>query len=239
MKAKALMKKNSKTSILTTLIFLAGMWTTLAHTGAQHTVSNTTGVVGAVLEGLTHPFTGLDHWMAFVAVGAFACCAGRRENFSWKLALLPAFAFLSGMGIGIFEGSLGLLNGASAFVEYGISFTLVALGAALILAPNISQAKSANSCGDCRVVLYSAALFVVGLPHGWAHGLEFSGGSATAAAFGSGALTAAFTLCILGILAGLALAQVESRLRRPLRPKALRFAGGWLALQGIVLAWLV
>ena len=234
------MKKNSKTSILTTLIFLAGMWTTLAHTGAQHTVSNhSTGVVGAVLEGLTHPFTGLDHWMAFIAVGAFACCVGRRENFSWKLALLPAFAFLSGMGIGIFEGSLGWMNGASAFVEYGISLTLVALGAALILAPNISRAKSANSCGNCRVVLYSAALFVIGLPHGWAHGLEFSGGSATAAGFGSGALTAAFALCILGILSGLALAQVESRLRRPLRPTALRFAGGWLALQGIVLAWLV
>lgn len=234
------MKKNSKTSILTTLIFLAGMWTTLAHTGTQHVISyQTTGVVGAVLEGLTHPFTGLDHWLAFIAVGAFACCIGRRENFSWKLALLPASAFLSGMGIGIFEGSLGWLNGASAFVEYGISFTLVALGAALIFAPNISQANSVSSCGDCRVVLYSAALFVVGLPHGWAHGLEFSAGSGASAGFASGALSAALSLCVLGILAGLALARMESRLRRPLRPTALRFAGGWLALQGIVLAWLV
>ena len=89
------------------------------------------------------------------------------------------------------------------------------------------------------MILSSTAMFVVGLPHGWAHGLEFSGVSGSAMGFGSGALISALALCVLGTMAGLTLAKVESRLRRPLRPTALRFAGGWLALQGIVLAWLV
>lgn len=221
--------------MLALLILLSGVGTSLAHTGHHQT-----GLEGAFWQGLIHPLTGLDHWIAFIAVGVVAYSLARRqESTSVKMTVAPTLGLLLGMAIGIMEGELGWLGSGASLIEYGICATLIGLGSAIVW--STFRSMKSNDCvgSSCSIYLYTAAMFVVGLPHGWAHGIEFYGAAGTAKFYGLGAALMTTVVCAAGYFAALTLHLAELRLRRPLRPLALRFAGSCLALHGIALAWMV
>lgn len=86
----------------------------LAHTGSR--------AVSGLVDGFAHPFSGLDHTLAMVAVGLFAAVLGRRA-----LWAVPA-SFVSMMLVGGFMVILGIEIPA---VEAGIALSVVILGAVL------------------------------------------------------------------------------------------------------------
>ena len=105
--------------------------------------------------GLAHPFTGLDHLLAMVAVGLWASQLGGRA-----MLLLPAL-FPVVMVAGAIMGGHGVtLPG----VEAAIVTSVVVLGVAVALGWQVS-------------ILVSAALIgIFAVSHGYAHGAEFAGG---------------------------------------------------------------
>lgn len=117
--------------------------TASAHTG-DHAV---TGFVS----GLAHPFLGLDHLFAMIAVGLWAAQQGGRA-----LWAVPA-AFVASMGLG---GLLAWSGGALPHVESAIALSVLVLG--LLIATRRQWAAPVG-----MVVAAGFALF-----HGYAHGLE-------------------------------------------------------------------
>ncbi|WP_426958687.1 HupE/UreJ family protein [Muricoccus radiodurans] len=168
----------------------------LAHTGAGH--------VAGFLAGVGHPFGGLDHLMAMVAVGLWAGLLGGRA--AW---VLPA-AFLGAMALG---GVLGINGVALPMVEAGIAASVIVLGALVALATRPPLA----------VAVGLAALF--GLFHGHAHGMELATGA------GAVAYAAGFLLATAGLhAAGLAL----GRVRVPRLHILTRSAGAAMAMAMLV-----
>jgi urease accessory protein len=86
----------------------------LAHTGSH-------GASGLV-DGFAHPFGGLDHTLAMVAVGLFAAVLGGRARWA-----VPA-TFASMMLVG---GIMGFMGIEIPGVEAGIAFSVVIFGAIL------------------------------------------------------------------------------------------------------------
>lgn len=140
----------------------------LAHPGGDH--------VHGLVAGFAHPFGGMDHLVAMIAVGLWAGLAGGRARLA-----LPA-SFLAGMFAG---GGLGMAGVALPMVEGGILASVVVLGAL--------------TCATARVpvVLGATMVAVFGLLHGHAHGTEMAGG---ALAYGLGMLAATASLHGLGLL---------------------------------------
>ncbi|TFW29382.1 HupE/UreJ family protein [Duganella callida] len=132
-------------------IALAGASTAaLAHTGAgPHT--------HGFLDGFAHPFTGIDHLLAMLAVGAWSA---RQQNGRW----LPA-TFIGMLMAGMAAGAAGL---SAPGLETGIALTVALLGVLIALA--------------ARLPALPAALMVGGfaLLHGNAHGLELPQASSAA-----------------------------------------------------------
>lgn len=188
--------RNSTAKFLIAIFLLGASSAAFAHTG--HNVSG-------LAAGLTHPFSGLDHLLAMVAVGLWAAqCGGR------KIWLLPAtFMTLlaAGAGIAMHWQSLPL-------VEAGIAVSVLALGLLIALSLQLPMALS--------VVL--TALF--GLLHGYAHGLELPE-SAAAAEYALGFLAATAILHLGGIAAGVVTRQRYALLSRLL--------GGAIAVSGAYL----
>ncbi len=127
--------------LLAALSLFAG--TASAHTG-DHTAI---GLIG----GLAHPFMGLDHLLAMIAVGLWAAQQGRRARWA-----VPA-AFVGAMGVGAVLGGAGWIVPQ---VESGIALSVLVLG--LLIA---TQRHASMFAGMALVSLF--ALF-----HGTAHGLE-------------------------------------------------------------------
>lgn len=154
--------------------------TAFAHTGdASHTHDAT----GALMSGFTHPFTGLDHLAAMVAVGVWSAMSTRK-------AWLAPVAFAGTLLIGALLGMAGVTLPA---IEPMIAASLVVLG--LLLATRTSLPPAA---GGALVAAF--ALF-----HGAAHGNELAGPSAGFALLG---MVAATTLLhAAGIVIGLQLRQ--------------------------------
>ncbi len=132
--------------------------------------------------GLLHPFSGLDHLLAMVAVGLWAAQGGDR-----KIWLLPA-AFMTMLAI----GAVTAMHWQSLpLVEAGIATSVLALGLLVALSLQLPVAPS----------MAVTALF--GFMHGYAHGLELPL-SASPAAYALGFLAATATLHLGGIAAGIA-----------------------------------
>lgn len=127
--------------LLAALSLFAG--TASAHTG-DHTAS---GLIG----GLAHPFMGLDHVLAMVAVGLWAVQQGGRVRWA-----VPA-AFVGAMGVGVVLAGSGWIVPQ---VESGIALSVLVLG--LLIA---TQRHASMFAGMMLVSVF--ALF-----HGSAHGLE-------------------------------------------------------------------
>ena len=80
------------------------------------------GHVSGLADGALHPFTGIDHLLAMVAVGLLAVLTGRFVAF-------PA-AFLFAMAVG---GAAGIVGVAFPGVEIAIAVSVVVLGLAVAL----------------------------------------------------------------------------------------------------------
>ena len=105
---------------------------------------------GGFSEGLLHPFLGLDHLVAMIAVGLWAAQQGGRAL--W--AVPAAFA-----GATLIGGVLALQGGVLPYVETGVALSVLVLG--LLIAAQFRQSA---------VAVAIAAAFA--LFHGYTHGLE-------------------------------------------------------------------
>jgi len=107
-----------------------------------------------LMAGFVHPFTGVDHMAAMLAVGAWA--ATREKGKAWTA---PALF----MGLLVVGGLLGVRFGTFAPVEPMTALSVAALGALLLLAPFMPSRAGLAVIGGCALL------------HGYAHGTEVSG----------------------------------------------------------------
>jgi len=143
---------------LATLAACAVPFAALAHTGAApHDHGGS-----AFVAGFTHPFTGLDHLAAMVAVGAWSALTARRV---WVAPAAFALALLAG-------ALLGLAGVALPAVEPVIAASLLVVG--LLVATGLCLPAPAAAA-----LVGGFALF-----HGAAHGSELAGPGAAAALAG-------------------------------------------------------
>jgi len=172
----------------------------LAHTGKGH--------VAGFLSGFQHPWSGLDHVAAMVAVGIWGAQLG-----SPAIWVLPvAFPMLMAVG-----GVLGLLGVPLPGIEIGIALSALFLGVMVL--------------GERRPRL-AVAVAVVGvfaLFHGHAHGTELPAGQ-SALLYSMGFVIGTGTLHGVGIGMGLAH-------RWPAGKVLLRAAGACIAIAGLVFLW--
>lgn len=170
----------------------------VAHTGD--------GVAIGFLSGLGHPFSGLDHLLAMVAVGLWASQVGDRALFTLPVAFPGAMAF------GGAAGSAGMtMPGA----ELGIAVSVLVLGLMIGLA--------------IRLPLLGAAVLVAvfAILHGHAHGAELPE-AADALAYGAGFIAATAALHLVGMGLGVTIkAPIGGRLIRA-GGTAIAVAGGML-----------
>ncbi|HEX6979049.1 MAG TPA: HupE/UreJ family protein [Alphaproteobacteria bacterium] len=165
---------------LMTVGMTAGAIVMAAGTAQAHTL----GVPGnGLAAGFAHPFGGLDHVLAMVAVGLWAVQLGGRAV--WQV---PA-TFVAVMAAGALAGMSGL---APPSAEVGIAASLLVLGALIAAA-----ARLPATLGAALVAIF--ALF-----HGHAHGLEMPA-TAAAGLYGLGFALATAGLHGIGIGLGLCL----------------------------------
>lgn len=167
-----------------------------AHIGAGHT--------HGVISGVAHPFSGLDHLLAMVAVGLWAAQQGGRA-----LWAVPA-SFVAVMLLG---GVLAMSGIAVPFVEQGILVSVLLLGLLIAVAARLPLALSMTIVG-------AFALF-----HGHAHGtetpLEVSG-----LAYGAGFVIATAFLHACGLALG-------TMVKRETDPVLLRAVGVAIVVCGV------
>jgi urease accessory protein len=160
--------------LLTLAVVLTGLSSpALAHIG---------GHAGGFTNGLAHPFYGLDHVLAMVAVGLWASQLGRPAL--WLLPL--TFPVVMTIGAGI-----GMSGVAFPWLEAGIAGTVIALGAAIAFA-----LRPPVAAGAALIGLF--ALF-----HGFEHGASLPA-HGTALTHGAGFVLATLILHAAGIGLGLA-----------------------------------
>ena len=178
----------------------------LGATTAHAHVSGATGAAWA--EGLAHPFSGLDHVLAMVAVGLWAAQLGRPA--AWLLPL----AFPVVMAGGAILAALGL---AVPGVEAGIAGSVMVLGLLVVLAARPSLAVAAAVVGFF-------ALF-----HGHAHGTELPM-TADPWLYGAGFVIATALLHGTGLVFGSAAGRPVGRLAGAAVSTAglVLFAGLWM-----------
>lgn len=149
----------------------------------------------ALRDGFLHPWLGLDHLLAMLAVGLWArqkqgLRAGGQQPRSPGSLLMPPALFVLAVAAGAIVGER---IGGSGVVESLIAASLIALGTLLAVARGLPLAMS--------MVLVPAT----GLVHGWAHGAEMPADASMQAYF-AGFLSATALLHVCGIaLASLAI----------------------------------
>jgi urease accessory protein len=156
--------------------------------------------------GFAHPFSGVDHVLAMVAVGLWAVQMGGRAM--WMMPL----AFVSLM---IGGGLLAFTGIPIPYAETGILLSVVILGALIAVARKWPLSI-------CAAIAGGFALF-----HGYAHVSELSIAQALAPYILGFVLATVFLLAI-GMAAGAVLRTLHVE-------KALRLAGGVLAMGGTIL----
>jgi urease accessory protein len=188
------------------LIVLTTLFPTVAfaHTGA--------GETSGLLLGLTHPFAGLDHIIAMVAVGVLAVVVGGRAR--W---LVPA-SFIAMMVVGFLLGRAGV---AVPLVELGIALSGIAIGGAAALGRQIPAAAAMALVGVFAVF------------HGHAHGSEMAAG-ASSLQYALGFVVSTALLHLAGAAGAIGIVELASRYGLT----AARVLGGTLAFGGaLLLAW--
>lgn len=155
------------------------------------------------LAGFGHPFGGLDHILAMVAVGFWAASLGGSAR--W---VVPT-SFVAVMAVG---GLIGIYGIELPMVETGIALTVALLGLLVAFEIRVPTPVAAAIVGVC-------ALF-----HGHAHGTELPDMS-NAAGYVAGFMAATVILHLIGI--GLATLRFGS-----VGQIAARLAGAAVALAG-------
>lgn len=168
----------------------------LAHTGLGQTVGFSAG--------LAHPFAGLDHALAMVALGLVAAQIGGRAV--WVLPL----SFLGTMACG---GALGAAGLALPWVETAVALSVCSAGLALVFRPKLPLAALAGLTGTFAVF------------HGYAHGTEMPE-TLSGVVYGAGFLAATAVLHLIGVTVGIAVGASPAR-------AASRVVGGGVALAGL------
>lgn len=181
------------------IMFLAP--TAQAHISAAHDASWSVG--------LAHPFAGLDHLLAMLAIGVWAAQSqGARR---WIIPL----TFLVAMIVGACLSEAGI---ELPLVETGIASSVLILGLLIASAARLSITMS----------LMLAAVFAVF--HGYAHANELPQ-TTTALSYGFG------FLCATALLHGLGFA-MGALMQRATNPFWFRRLGKGIALAGLAL-WVV
>jgi urease accessory protein len=135
---------------------------------------------GGFAAGFAHPWSGVDHMLAMVAVGLWAAQQGGRKV--WILPLL----FVAGMGVGAGLAWAGI---ELPWVEGMTATSVVVLGCLVAFLAHMP------------LLLGGALVMAMALFHGHAHGTELGTGVAVTAGF----VLATLSLHALGVAAGLAL----------------------------------
>lgn len=178
----------------TTVLFSASAF---AHAGI--------GEPHGILSGLGHPFSGLDHLAAMLAVGLWAAQLGGRA-----LWLVP----LSFVSVTAMSGLLAMFAVPIPFIEGGITLSLLVLG--LLIAAAIRLPVLASAAIVCVFAVF----------HGYAHGAEMPQNADTLA-YAAGFILATALLHLSGIGMS-ALAKKHSQ------AQWLRFAGVAVILCGCI-----
>ncbi|GMU71712.1 MAG: HupE/UreJ family protein [Burkholderiales bacterium] len=180
----------------------------LAATSLPTFAHSETGQASGFLTGFAHPFSGLDHILAMVAVGLWGAQLGAPAI--WILPL--TFPLVMAFG-----GFLGLVGVGIPGVELGIAASAVLLGAAVMT--------------ERRIPLFAAAALVgfFAIFHGHAHGTELPPGQ-SGLLYSLGFVVATGCLHAIGIAAG-------AVHRWPSGKVALRVAGSVVSLAGLVFLW--
>jgi urease accessory protein len=160
------------------------------------------------ITGLQHPWSGLDHVLAMIAVGLWGAQLG-----SPALWLLP-IAFPMMMALGAMMGLLGI---PVPGVEIGIAFSAILLGTMIL-------AEVRPKLGIALAMVGFFAIF-----HGHAHGTELPEGQ-SGLLYSMGFVIA--TGCLHGLGVALGLVKVMSAGRF-----FLRSAGTFIAVMGIFFLW--
>ncbi len=159
------------------LAFLCASTTALAHAASEgvhhHALS--------LLTGLLHPFSGLDHLAAMLAVGCWSAIAARRI---W----VAPMAFANMLLVGALMGMSGITLPA---VEPLIAASLLVLGLLLATRAQLPAVVSGAMAGGFAVF------------HGMAHGAELGGGTWLAPLLGM--VIGTVVLHLTGLGAGLVL----------------------------------
>lgn len=182
------------TKLITTLILLGLSTTALAHPGHPY---------GGIGSGLLHPFSGLDHLLAMVAVGLWAAQGGAQRV--WHLPATFMALLAAGAGIALLLPNLPL-------IETGIAASVLVLGLIIALAVKVPTTLS--------IALTAAFGFV----HGYAHGSEMPA-MANPALYALGFLAATAALHFTGAIVGL---QARERFARWTQA-----GGAMIALAGV------
>jgi len=150
----------------------------MAHPGHPESMMNASASFGA---GFEHPFSGLDHLLAMLAVGLWA--AQSKQRALWVLPL--AFPLMMVVGALLAVAGMSLPG-----VETGIAASVAVLGLLIAFA--------------VRLPLWGSTLVVslFALFHGYAHGTELPSGS-MAALYGAGFVLATAILHAAGLIVGL------------------------------------
>jgi urease accessory protein len=180
-------------------VFSAASDAALAHTGAEHLASFSSGIA--------HPWTGVDHLLAMVALGLWAGLVGGRALWAWPVA------FVAVMVLG---GIAGIAGVPVPMVEPGILASVIVLGLLVLAAVRLPV-----WAGAALVALFAVL-------HGHAHGAELPA-EAAAASFFAGFALATAALHALGL--GVACLAAGERARL-----VVRGAGAAAAVAGVALA---
>jgi len=200
MKNLILQLKFSKFSVLIIPFWIAPSLV-FAHTGA--------GPHNGLLHGFYHPLSGLDHMLAMIAVGLWAAQAHSR--IIWLIPLI----FVAVMGFG---GLLGMITLPITFAEYGITLSLIVLGALLAYRKHLPLGASIILVG----------LFA--LSHGYAHGSEMPQ-SISMFSYAAGFMLATLLLHLCGIGLALLFRNLASANWIRFSGMMIAFYGGFLMIQ--------
>lgn len=166
------------------------------------------GQATGFVTGLLHPWSGLDHVFAMIAVGLWGAQLGAPS-----IWLLPV-TFPMVMAVGALLGLMGIpLPG----VELGIAASAILLGAMVFR--------------ESRPRLILAALLVgfFAIFHGYAHGTELPPGE-SGLLYSMGFVIGTGLLHALGVALGLIH-------RWPMGRRALRLTGAGITIMGVVFLW--
>lgn len=166
------------------------------------------GPTMSLMTGLRHPWSGLDHVLAMIAVGIWGAQLGNPA-----LWVLPVtFPLVMSMG-----AMLALLGIPLPGTEIGIALSAILLGAMVV--------------GEVRPRMLVAAALVgfFAIFHGHAHGVELPAGQ-SGMSYSMGFVIGTGCLHAIGIAIGLSHRWPAGRL-------ALRAAGAVIALMGVTFLW--